>query len=391
VAPTFRIDARDGSARAGVLRCGHGEVHTPAFVPLASTATVKTLHASEVAALGFEMVLGNTFHLFIQPGHEHVREMGGLHEFMGWRRPIITDSGGYQVFSMGHGSVADEVKRRRDPRESMVLAIEEEGVRFRSYLDGAERFMGPETSMEIQAALDSDVALAFDECTPFHVDRDYTRASMERTHRWLDRCVGWHAEHAPQGQLLFGIVQGGVHEDLRAESAAYVSAAEVDGIAVGGSLGRDKDEMRQVVEWSLRRLPDERPRHLLGIGDVDDVLHAVGAGIDLFDCATPTRLARHGTALVPDPESRWRLDLTRPDSRSSREPMVAGCPCPACAEHTRGYLHYLARAHELTGARLVTLHNLTFIATLMREIREAVAAGRYGAYAGRVLRGQAPF
>ena len=223
--PAFEISARDGKARAGLLNTPHGVVRTPAFVPLASTATVKSLHAAEVAGLGYDMVLGNTFHLFIQPGHELIREMGGLHEFMGWRRPIITDSGGYQVFSMGHGSVAEEIKRRRDPRTSRVVSIEEEGVRFRSYLDGTERFMGPETSMEVQAALGSDVALAFDECTPFHVERDYTEASMERTHRWLDRCVTWHGEHAPAGQLLYGIVQGGVYEDLRAQSTAYVAGS----------------------------------------------------------------------------------------------------------------------------------------------------------------------
>jgi queuine tRNA-ribosyltransferase len=390
-ARTFRIDARDGSARAGVLHLGHGEVHTPAFVPLASTGTVKTLHAAEVAALGFEMVLGNTYHLSIQPGHELVREMGGLHEFMGWRAPIVTDSGGFQVFSMGHGSVAEEVKRRRGETRSMVLSIDEEGVRFRSYLDGSERFLGPETSMEVQAALGSDVALAFDECTPFHVDRDYTARSMKRTHRWLDRCVAWHAEHGSPGQLLFGIVQGGVHEDLRAESAAYVAAAPVAGVAIGGSLGQGKDEMREVVGWSLRGLTDERPRHLLGIGDVDDIVAAVAAGIDAFDCATPTRLARHGTALVPDPESRWRLDLARPAWRTSRKPIAEGCPCPACHEHTRGYLHYLARARELTAARLITLHNLTFMAELMKGIRAAVCEGRLAAYSERVLAGEAPY
>ena len=391
MSPAFTIDARDGSARAGVLRLAHGEVLTPAFVPLATSATVKTLHASEVAALGYEMVLGNTFHLFIQPGAEHVREMGGLHEFMGWKGAIITDSGGYQVFSMGHGSVAEEVKRRRGSHESMVLSIDEEGVRFRSYLDGAERFMGPETSMEVQAALGSDIALAFDECTPFHVERDYTRSSMERTHRWLDRCVAWQGEHGPEEQLLFGIVQGGVYEDLRAESSAYVAGAGVDGIAIGGSLGQDKDEMREVVGWSLRGLPDAPPRHLLGIGDVDDVVNAVAAGIDSFDCATPTRLARHGTALVPDPAARWRLDLGKAAWKASREPIADGCPCPACREHTRGYLHYLVRAGELTGGRLITLHNLTFMAELMKGLRAAIEAGGYDSYAQQVLSGRAPY
>jgi queuine tRNA-ribosyltransferase len=334
-------------------------------------------------------VLGNTFHLFIQPGHELIAELGGLHEFMGWRRPIITDSGGYQVFSMGHGSVAEEIKRNRDRRESMVISIEEAGVRFRSYADGRARFMGPETSMEIQAALGSDIALAFDECTPFHVERDYTAGSMERTHRWLDRCLAWHREHAPGAQLLYGIVQGGVFEDLRAESTAYVAGSGVDGVAIGGSLGQEKEQMREVVGWSLGGLTEARPRHLLGIGDVDDIVHAVGAGVDSFDCATPTRLARHGSALVHDPERRWRLDLTKSAYRTSRDPIDAGCPCPACREHTRGYLHYLARAGELTAKRLLTLHNLTFMERLMRRLREAIEEARFAAEAELVLSGRA--
>jgi queuine tRNA-ribosyltransferase len=381
VSQHFTINARDGSARAGVLRTEHGDVHTPAFVPLASTATVKSLQADEVAALGYEMVLGNTFHLFIQPGHEQIERMGGLHEFMGWPGAIITDSGGFQVFSMGHGSVAEEVKRRaperRDASHGGVIAIDEEGVRFRSYLDGAERFMGPETSMEIQAALGSDVALAFDECTPFHVSRDYTARSTERTHRWLDRCIAWHERNAPDGQLFFGIVQGGVYEDLRRESAERVTAAALDGVAIGGSLGQDKDEMRAVVDLTAPLLPDTLPRHLLGVGDVDDLVHGVGAGIDMFDCATPTRLARHGTALVADPDSRWRLDLVKAAHADSREPIAAGCPCSACTRHTRGYLHYLVRARELTAVRLLTMHNLTFMALLMRRLRAAVEAGKY--------------
>jgi queuine tRNA-ribosyltransferase len=389
--PTFAIHARDGAARAGVLATAHGEVRTPAFVPLASTGTVKGLQASEVAALGYDMVLGNTFHLFVQPGEQYVADLGGFHEFMGWRGAVITDSGGYQVFSMGHGSVAEEVKRRQQTRESMILAIEEEGVRFRSYLDGGERFMGPETSMQVQAALGSDVALAFDECTPFHVEREYTARSMERTHRWLDRSSTWQREHAPPWQALYGIVQGGVYEDLRAESTAYVAAADVDGIAIGGSLGDSKEQMREVVGWSLRALPDAPPRHLLGIGDVDDIVHAVAAGIDTFDCATPTRLGRHGTALVPDPDARWRLDLTKSGSRGSREPIAEGCPCPACTDHTRGYLNYLVRAGELTAQRLITLHNLTFMAELMRGARAAIEAGDYAAYARAVLAGERPY
>jgi queuine tRNA-ribosyltransferase len=387
--PALEITARDGAARAGLLNTAHGVVRTPAFVPLASTATVKSLHASEVAELGYDMVLGNTFHLFIQPGADLIRELGGLHEFMGWQGAIVTDSGGYQVFSMGHGTVAEEIKRRRDRRTTMVVSIEEEGVRFRSYLDGAERFMGPETSMEVQAALGSDIALAFDECTPFHVERDYTERSMERTHRWLDRCVAWQREHAPAGQLLYGIVQGGVYEDLRARSSAYVAEAGVDGIAIGGSLGQSKEQMGEVVGWSLHDLPEEPPRHLLGIGDVDDLVHAVAAGIDTFDCATPTRLARHGTALVHEPASRWRLDLSKAVHRTSGDPIDERCPCPACREHTRAYLHYLVKAEELTAKRLITLHNLTFMEELMRGMRDSIGAGELADFGERVLAGAA--
>ena len=242
--------------------------------------------------------------------------------------------------------------------------------------------------MEVQAALGSDIALAFDECTPFHVERDYTASSMERTHRWLDRCVAWHREHSPAGQLLYGIVQGGVHEDLRTRSTAYVAQAGVDGIAIGGSLGQSKEQMREVVGWSLDDLPEEPPRHLLGIGDVDDLIHAVAAGIDTFDCATPTRLARHGTALVYEPATRWRLDLGKSVHRTSSEPIDERCPCPACREHSRAYLHYLVRAGELTGKRLLTLHNLTFMERLMGRLRSAIEQGAYAEAGRRVLAGE---
>src|SRR4051794_15125300 len=224
------------------------------------------------------MVLGNTFHLFLTPGHELVREFGGLHEFMRWEHPIITDSGGFQVFSMGHGTVADEIKGRAPQagsggkRAGSIVSIEEEGVTFRSYIDGSTRFMGPETSMAVQAALGSDIALVFDECTPFHVTRDYTARSTERTHRWLDRCLAWHAEHGPAGQVVYGIVQGGTAEDLRRWSAQEVAARATGGIAVGGSLGADKPQMYEVVAWAVDELPEDRPRHLLGIGDVDDLI-----------------------------------------------------------------------------------------------------------------------
>jgi len=289
--------------------------------------------------------------------------------------------------------VADELKGNRSgPRsDGRVLAIEEEGVRFRSYLDGEERFMGPETSLEVQAALGSDLALAFDECTPFHVSRDYTAFSTERTHRWLDRCVAWHSGNAPEGQLLYGIVQGGVHDDLRERSARRVAEAGVGGVAIGGSLGREKAQMRAVLDVTTRSLPEELPRHGLGIGDPDDLLAGVELGIDTFDCATPTRLARHGTALVPEPSRRWRLDVTRASENERRDPLVPGCPCPACERHTRGYLHYLARAKELTAVRLLVMHNLTFMRKLMEGLREAVTGNRLDRYGEALARGVAPY
>ncbi len=394
---SVRTLSSDSLARTGTLHLAHGDVRTPAFVPLATRAAVKTVEPHEVAALGYELVLGNTFHLFLTPGPELIERLGGLHEFMRWERPIITDSGGFQVFSMGHGGVADEIKGRRrggERSDGAILSIDEAGVRFRSYVDGAPMFLGPESSMAIQAALGSDIALVFDECTPFHATREYTARSTARTHRWLGRCLRWHVEHGPESQVVYGIVQGGVEQDLRLESAAAVAASACDGIAIGGSLGKDKDQMREVVGWTtaeLARRSPERPRHLLGIGDVDDLVAGVRQGIDTFDCALPTRLGRHGVALVPDPDNRWRTDLVKSRWRESTAPILDGCPCAACARgYTRAYLHYLLRARELTALRLITVHNLTFIAKLMEELRTGIEEGRLEGVAAAVQSGAAP-
>jgi queuine tRNA-ribosyltransferase len=396
VGSAFDIHARDPGSRArtGTLRLARGEVRTPAFVPLATKAVVKTLEVAEAGALGFDMVLGNTFHLFLSPGHELIARHGGLHRFMRWDGPIITDSGGFQVFSMGHGTVADEIKGRQaqGERAGAILDIAEEGVTFRSYLDGSTHFMGPETSMEVQAALGSDIALVFDECTPFNVTREYTARSTERTHRWLDRCLAWHEEHGPEGQVVYGIVQGGVDEELRRASAQAVAARACGGIAIGGTLGQDKAQMYEVVQWAVDELPEARPRHLLGIGEIDDLLRGVELGIDTFDCAMPTRIGRHGMAIVPDPEARWRIDLAKGRYRDADEPILDGCPCPACARgYSRAYVHYLLRAGELTASRLLTLHNLAFIERLMAELRSAVVEGRLAAAVTASRGGAAPW
>jgi queuine tRNA-ribosyltransferase len=390
----FEIRSREGRARTGTLKLAHGEVRTPAFVPLATKAVVKTLEVREAAELGYDMVLGNTFHLFLTPGHELIAQLGGLHRFMGWDRPVITDSGGFQVFSMGHGTVADEIKGRAaqsasaGERAGAILKIEEEGVRFRSYLDGSTQFMGPETSMEVQAALGSDIALVFDECTPFHGGRDYTARSTERTHRWLDRCLDWHGQNGPDGQIVYGIVQGGVGEDLRRWSAQEVAARPVGGIAIGGTLGEHKDQMFEVVDWALQELDEARPRHLLGIGEIDDLVRGVELGIDTFDCAMPTRIGRHGMAVVPDPAHRWRVDLAKARYRTVDEPLLEGCPCPACAHgYSRAYLHYLLKAREQTAQRLLTIHNLAYLQRLMAELRAAIDAGRLAETAAAIRDG----
>ncbi len=273
---------------------------------------------------------------------------------MGWERALITDSGGFQVFSLAHGGVANEVKGSGRPggAHGSVVEIAEEGVRFRSYRDGSELFISPEVSMSVQAALGSDIALVFDECTPFHADRDYTARSTERTHRWLDRCLEWHERHGPGRQAVFGIVQGGVHEDLRRESAQRVSEAG---------------------------------------GEVDDLLGGIALGLDVFDCAVPTRLARHGVALAPSPDTRFRLDLRKGGWEGDRDPIVEGCPCPACQRHDRDYISYLSRAEELTAVRLLVLHNLTYMRELTTHARAAIEAATFDAYRAAILAGATPW
>jgi queuine tRNA-ribosyltransferase len=389
----FEIEARDGAARAGVVHTAHGPIETPAFIPLATKGTVRGLESAEVEELGYQLILGNTYHLFVSPGPERIAAAGGLHGFMSWGRALITDSGGFQVFSLAHGGVANEVKGsgRSEGDPQAKVEISEEGARFRSPRDGSELFISPEVSMSVQAALGSDIALVFDECTPFHADREYTARSTERTHRWLDRCLAWHEREGPERQAVFGIVQGGTHEDLRRESAQAVGEAAVDGLAIGGTLGRDKEEMAAVLAFTAPLLPVEAPKHLLGIGEVDDVLGGIGLGLDVFDCAVPTRLARHGVALAPSPETRWRLDLRKAGWVGDRSPLVEGCPCPACARHDRDYLSYLSRAEELTAVRLIVLHNLVYMHELTRGARAAIGEGRFDAYRAAVMAGAAPW
>lgn len=384
----FRIEARDpgSEARLGILSTPHGEVRTPAFVAVATRATVKALSAEDVRGVGVQLLIGNTYHLYLRPGPEVVAELGGLHGFSGWDGPWMTDSGGFQVFSLGAGKVhgvgkiasifpGDEAPK---PTGASLVKLAEEGARFRSVVDGAWVFFSPEEVIRAQRLLGADIILPLDECTsPFH-DRAYTEAAMERTHRWARRALRAFEETAGLGpnlgQALYGIVQGGAYEDLRRRSAREIAGLGFPGFAIGGSLGKSKADMLRVIEWTVAELPQGKPRHLLGIGGVEDVVEAVRRGIDTFDCAAPTRMARNGS-LLSWREDGFRLNIKNARFRRDRRPIEEGCDCPTCRRHSRAFLHHLFRSGELSYFRLATLHNLRFMTRLMGSIRARIAAG----------------
>ena len=350
---------QDGGARAGVLHTAHGMVETPVFMPVGTRGTVKAMTWEEVEELGFRLVLGNTFHLFLRPGPERVARAGGLHRFVGWSGAMLTDSGGYQVFSL------------KDLR-----TITEAGVLFRSPLDGAYHEFTPERVMQIQHALGADIVMAFDECPPYPSTHPYAQSSMERTHRWAERCL--HAHTAAQtGQLLFGIVQGSTFADLRRESARVIAELPFPGIAVGGvSVGEPAAEMRRVLDETLPFLPADRPRYLMGMGTPTDILDAVLRGVDMFDCVLPTRLGRNGTLYT----ARGRVHIKSARFADEDGPVDPECSCRVCRRYSAAYLRHLHRENEILGSRLATYHNLAFYARLMQDIRAAIAADAFPAY-----------
>ncbi len=386
----FQIVARDPAsrARAGVVRTAHGSVETPIFMPVGTRGTVKALSPEEVRAHRGQIILGNTYHLYLLPGHALIARRGGLHRFMHWDGPILTDSGGFQVFSLVYGAIADEIKGRRpqhgDLKPNMVK-VTDNGVLFRSYIDGSEHLFTPERSIEIQHQLGADIILCFDELPPFRAGYAYTARSMrERTHLWEQRCLAYHQQRypphtggEPPRQALFGIVHGGVFPDLRRESAELLGSLPFDGLCIGGSLGATKEQMYAVVDMTVPYMPDTRARHLLGVGDVDDLIEGTARGIDMFDCVSPTRLGRHGTALVRDRERNWKLNVTNAALREDDEPLDAWCDCYTCQHYSRAYIHYLFRAKELFGIRLVSLHNVAFLLKLTSEMRASIIAGRF--------------
>jgi len=348
----FEVIAQCGAARRGRLTLAHGVVETPVFMPVGTYGTVKAMAPNELEELGAQIVLGNTFHLWLRPGTDVIAAHAGLHRFMGWPRPILTDSGGYQVFSLGP-----------------LRKVREEGVAFASPVDGDRLMLTPELSIEIQRALDSDIAMVFDECTAYPASRDEAAASMQLSLRWATRCK---QAHAGSRNALFGIVQGGMFEDLRDESLASLAAIGFDGYAIGGlSVGEPKEDMRRIQAHIAPRLPAGRPRYLMGVGTPEDIVEAVGAGVDMFDCVLPTRNARNGWLYTRYGDAKIRNARYRADPR----PLDETCGCYACRNFSRAYLHHLQRSNEILGARLNTIHNLYYYLALLSELREAIAAG----------------
>ncbi|HZK66040.1 MAG TPA: tRNA guanosine(34) transglycosylase Tgt [Chloroflexota bacterium] len=354
----FTIHARcEGSfARRGTLRTPHGPVETPAFMPVGTQATVKSLSPDELRELGAQCILSNTYHLHLRPGSGTVARLGGLHRFMGWDRAILTDSGGFQVFSLSH-----------------LRRISEDGVQFRSHLDGSDHFFSPERVMEIEEELGADIIMAFDECAPYPAEREYVVQAMERTHRWAKRCA---RAHARPDQALFGIVQGGVFPELRRESAIFLSGLDLPGYGIGGlSVGEPKATMYSVLEETTPHLLESKPRYLMGVGSPEDLLECVDRGVDMFDCVLPTRIARNGALFT----RKGRLNIRNARYAEDPLPVEESCGCYSCRTFSRAYLRHLIKADELFGLRLTTIHNLHFLLDLAAQIRSAIPLGSFPA------------
>ncbi|MFH1551255.1 MAG: tRNA guanosine(34) transglycosylase Tgt [bacterium] len=359
------------SARLGLIITPHGQIHTPAFFPVATKATVKCLTPEDIKKIGFEAILSNTYHLYLQPGNKIVKKLGGLHKFMNWHGPITTDSGGFQVFSLGFalehktGKILKEIpsQEKFKNQTGKLVKIDNEGVDFTSCIDGSSHRFTPETSIKIQEDLGADIIFVFDECTSPLSSYDYTKQAMERTHNWAKRCI---KAKKRKDQAMFGIVQGGPFKDLRKISAEFIGKLPFDGFGIGGSFG--KEEMEKTLESVIPYLPEDKPRHLLGIGYLDDIKKAVNQGIDLFDCVYPTRLARHGTLLT----LKGELNILNSRFKQDKDPIMKNCSCYTCKNFSRAYIHHLFKANEILGARLATFHNLCFMFEFMEKIRKDI-------------------
>ena len=356
----FILEKKDKSdkARAGKIILPHGEVETPVFMPVGTAATVKSMKPEDVERLGAEIILSNTYHLYLRPGSKIIRDAGGLHKFMNWNRPILTDSGGFQVFSLGE-----------------MRKITEQGVEFRSFIDGSKHTLTPEKSIEVQCDLGSDIMMAFDECTPYPADRDYVKNSLERTTRWLKRCI--KAQQDTEKQALFGIMQGGMYRDLREESARQIVDLDLPGYAIGGlSVGEPKELMCEVLDYAVDFLPENKPRYLMGVGTPDYIFEGIQRGIDMFDCVLPTRIARNGTAMT----SIGRVNIKNAKYERDFEPLDRECDCYTCRNYSKSYLRHLFKANEILSSILLSTHNLHFLVKMTKNIRKAILEDRFFEY-----------
>jgi queuine tRNA-ribosyltransferase len=376
---SFQIthNSSKSNARLGILNTPHGEVQTPAFIFCATKAAIKGVTTTQLHEANTQFILSNTYHLMLQPGADTVEKLGGLHKMMNWNKPMLTDSGGYQIFSFGYGSVAEEIKGNRKSagfKKGSTVKITEEGAVFRSYFDGSKQLLTPERSIQVQKQLGADIILVLDECTPFHVSQQYTRKSMDLSHRWAIRSLAEFNRTNNGMQKLYGIIQGGVYQHLRKESCDFVNSNDFFGNAVGGSLGQTKNQMHDVVGIAMQTLNRNRPTHLLGIGGVADIFNGVREGVDTFDCVHPTRLARHGGALVKkihanDPEY---INLKKMIYKNSTSPISPTCGCSTCLNYSTGYINHLIKAGEMLAHTLISIHNIYFMNQLLTDIRTAI-------------------
>lgn len=369
---THRVSG--SKARCGTLVTPNGTIETPNFIFCATKAAMKGVTMQQVMDSGVDIILSNTYHLLLNPGPDMVAKHGGLHKMMGWKGPMLTDSGGFQIFSLGHGGVAQEIKgRNRNQNPKTLVKITEEGAKFRSYLDGRYHVLTPEISIDVQRKLGADMILVLDECTPYHSDRKYTARSMQLSHRWALRSLEEFKRGHDGRQSLYGIVQGGIYGDLREESGSFVRDNPFFGQAIGGTLGGDKDQMREIVEITTKFIHPERPTHLLGIGGIVDIWHGVTCGIDTFDCVHPTRLARHGGALVKPAlhEGKEHINLKNSRYKDDYTPIDPETPS-YCNNFTKAYIHYLFKANEFLAGTLLTIHNMAFMSRMARSIRQSI-------------------
>lgn len=380
---SFHTEYIDG-LRLGTILTPHGIIETPAFIFCATKASIKGLAPNQFK--DSQIILSNTYHLFIEPGADIVAMNGGLHKFMGWSKPMLTDSGGYQIFSLGYGSVSSEIKGKREIKNKTLLKITEDGAIFRSYKNGDRKLLTPEISIDVQRKLGADLIVTLDECTPFSFDKKKTEKAMKRSHRWELRSLEEFKRGVDGGnynQALYGIVQGGVFLDLRDESVDFVNNNDFFGIAVGGSLGGTKDQMYEIVNYTMKNIRKDRPVHLLGIGNIADIFNGVKAGIDTFDCVHPTRIARHGCALVPPNErennstDREHINLNNSCYREDTNPISLTCDCYTCRNFSRSYIHHLIKANEIFAMSAITIHNIHFMNNLMKNIRESIKSGTF--------------